>query len=122
MNGCQLAVSTKNTPDAITISTTATLITTTTALAEADSLTPKTRSAVTAIVTSTAGTLKMAVTGSPPGTWTMVPGAALSAAGKLRPTWCRSVISVPDHPTATVAAPSAYSRIRSQPMTQATNS
>ena len=109
-------------PEAITIRTTATLITTTTAFAVADSLTPTTRSAVTAIVTSTAGMLKTAVTGSPPGTGTIVPGAALKAAGKLKPSWCRNVMKLPDHPTATVAAPSAYSRIRSQPITQATNS
>jgi len=52
----------------------------------------------------------------------MAPGAALIAAGIDHPSWCSSVTRLPDHPTATVAAPSAYSRIRSQPMIQATNS
>ena len=56
-----------------------------TLLTEADSLTPTIRSAVTASVIRTAGTLKSAVTGSPPATCTTVPGAALNAAGKLRP-------------------------------------
>ena len=50
----------------MTMSTTATLMTTMTALTVADSLTPTTRSAVTAAVTSTAGTLKTAVTGPRP--------------------------------------------------------
>ena len=35
---------------------------------------------------------------------------------------CRKLTRWPDQPTATVAAPSAYSRIRSQPMIHAKNS
>ena len=89
---------------------------------EADSLTPRTSRAVTATVTRIAGRFKTAVTGSPPATGTIVPGAALNAAGNVRPSCPSSVMRIPDHPTATVAAPSAYSRIRSQPITQATNS
>ena len=64
----------------------------------------------------------MAVTG-PFAVWTIVPGAAANAAGKSIPTksW-RKLLRCPDQPTATVAAPSAYSRIKSQPMIHATNS
>ncbi len=83
MNGCQLAGVDESAPAPMTISTTATLMTTITALTVADSLTPRISSAVTATVMSTAGRLKTAVTGSPPATVTSVPGAALSAAGKL---------------------------------------
>src|SRR5262245_6183904 len=85
MNGCQLAELTKNAPAPMTMSTTATLITTMAALTEADSLTPTMSSAVTATVTKTAGRLKTAVTGSAPATCTTVPGAALNAAGNVRP-------------------------------------
>src|SRR5262249_50737841 len=122
MKGCQFAVSMKNAPAPMTMSTTATLMTTIAALTDADSLTPTINSAVTATVMSTAGRLKTAVTVAPPASCTAVPGAALSAAGKLKPSWLSSVTRLPDHPTATVAAPSAYSRIRSQPITHATNS
>ena len=73
MNGCQFAGTMKNAPAPITISTTATLMTTMTELTVADSLTPKMSSAVTATVTSTAGRLNTAVTGSPPATATTRP-------------------------------------------------
>jgi hypothetical protein len=46
---------------------------------------PTISSAVTSSVTTTAGRLSTAVTCSPPGTITAVPGAALQAAGKRRP-------------------------------------
>src|SRR4051812_41135312 len=82
-NGCQLVRSMNSAPAPITTRTTATLSTTMTLLVDADPLTPVRRSAVTATVMRTAGTLKTAVTGSPPATWTIVPGAALNAAGKL---------------------------------------
>ena len=65
-----------------------------TAFTVADSLTPNISSAVTATVMSTAGRLKTAVTGSPPATWTTVPGAALNAAGKLSPSCPSSVDEV----------------------------
>ena len=112
----------------MTMSTTATLITTMTAFTVADSLTPIMSSRVTAIVMRTAGRLNTAVVPTPFAaiarfaTCTIVPGAALTAAGKDSPSWCSSVTRLPDQPTATVAAPSAYSRIRSHPITQATNS
>src|SRR5687768_5367126 len=122
MHGWKLRLSMNMPPAPITISTTAPLITTTTLLTVTDSRTPNSSSAVTMTVTSTAGRLKTAVTGSPPGTFTSVPGAAASAAGKLMPSCDSRVTKLPDQPTATVAAPRAYSRIRSHPMTQATNS
>ena len=52
----------------------------------------------------------------------MLPGAALSAAGNWMPNSLSSAFRFPDQPTATVAAPSAYSRMRSQPMIHAMNS
>src|SRR5690349_20208249 len=122
MNGCQFEGTMKKAPAAMTTTTTATLTTTITALTVADSLTPTISSSVTAIVMMTAGRLKTAVTRSLPGTWTSVPGAALMAAGNVMPSWRSNVTKFPDHPTATVASPRAYSRMRSQPMTHAMNS
>ncbi len=77
---------------------------------------------MTATAMSTAGRLNTAVVVAPLASVITVPGAALSAAGKVIPMSCRKLTTYPDHPTATVAAPSAYSRMRSQPMIQATNS
>ncbi len=124
MNGCQFAGWMNSAPAPMTTSTIATLMTTMTAFTVADSLTPTTSSAVTATVMRTAGRLKTAtVAGMPPlASCTTVPGAALIAAGMVHPSWPSRVTRLPDQPTATVAAPSAYSRIRSQPMTHATNS
>jgi hypothetical protein len=53
----------------------------------------------------------------------IVHGAAATDAGMSKPrkSW-QKLATCPDQPTATVAAPSAYSRMRSQPMIQATNS
>src|SRR5215211_2356033 len=120
--GTKCPASKKTAPATITSSTTVTLITTTTLLTLADSLTPTTSSAVTSAVMITAGRLNTAVTVAPSAMATAVPGAALSVAGNCRPIWCSSVTRLPDQPTATVAAPSAYSRMRSQPMIHATNS
>src|SRR5437773_2645435 len=104
------------------ISTTATLMITITELTFADSFTPMTMRTVTARVMSTAGRLKTA-SGLQPGALIRVHGAAASEAGKLMPRKsCMKAVKWPDQPTATVAAPSAYSRIRSQPMTHAMNS
>ena len=122
MNGCQFAGSMNIAPAPITISRSAILSTTMTAFTDADSRTPMISSAVTATVIATAGTLKTAVSATPAVMTTDVPGAPLSAAGKLTPSCRRSVTKLPDHPTATVAAPSAYSRMRSQPITHAMNS
>jgi hypothetical protein len=125
MNGCQFSVWMNMAPAPITIITIATLITTITAFTVADSLMPTISSIVTRIVMITAGTLKTAtVVGAiaPPASCTIVPGAALHFAGNCSPSWCSSVTRLPDQPTATVAAPRAYSRIRSQPMIHAMNS
>src|SRR5262249_5312589 len=100
----------------------ATLTNTMTLLTVADSFTPRTSSHVTAAVTSTAGRLKTAVAVCPSGNAITVPGAALIAAGRWIPKSASRLTTLPDQPTATVAAPSAYSRIRSQPMTQAISS
>ena len=62
-----------------------TLIKTITAFTVADSLTPTMRSAVTATVIRTAGRLNTAVAVPPFASWTIVPGAALMAAGKDHP-------------------------------------
>src|ERR1700682_2100584 len=122
MNGFQFAVLTNAAPPRITISTTPTLTMTIAEFTLADSLTPMTIRTVTAIVMSTAGRLMIA-SGLHPGALINVHGAAASDAGMLTPTksW-RNAVKWPDQPTATVAAPSAYSRIRSQPMIHAMNS
>src|SRR5690349_6843204 len=100
----------------------ATLMTTTTALTLADSRTPRTSSHVTKIEIRTAGRLNTEVTEEPSASWMTVPGAALITAGMWMPTSASRLTMLPDQPTATVAAPSAYSRIRSQPIAHATNS
>ena len=122
MNGCQLAVFTYAAPPTMTMITTATLTKTIAVLTVADSLMPMMMRIVTSTVMITAGRLKTAVTG-PAAVATTVPGAPAKRAGKSTPTksW-RKLVRFPDQPTATVAAPSAYSRIRSQPITHATNS
>ena len=52
----------------------------------------------------------------------LTPGAAVRAGGRAIPKPCRKLTTYPDQPAATVAVPSAYSRIRSQPIIQATSS
>src|SRR5439155_20558551 len=122
MKGCQLAALTNEAPPTITISTTATFTMTITVLTFADSLMPTTIRTVTAAVMSTAGRL-ITASGLQPATLMSVQGAAAIDTGKLMPTKsCRKLVMCPDQPTATVAAPSAYSRIRSQPITHAKNS
>src|SRR4030095_3204114 len=122
MKGCQLAVFTNPTPPRITINTTATLMITMAELKLADSLIPMTMSTVTASVTTMAGTLRTAAS-LQPAAWIAQQGAEAYCAGTSTPTKsCRNLTRWPPHPTATVAAPSAYSRIKSQPMTQAKNS
>src|SRR5262245_29825151 len=100
----------------------ATLTNTMIDLTVADSRTPRTRIQVTAAVISTAGKLNTAVTDEPSASLTPVPGAALITAGMSMPKSASRLTTLPDQPTATVAAPSAYSRIRSQPMIQAISS
>ena len=71
-----------------------------------------------------AGQVEDAVDDAPSAVCISVPsGALLKASGKLiRNVSLKRLTTYPDQPTATVAAPNAYSRIRSQPMIQATNS
>src|SRR5690348_15310655 len=95
-----------------------TLTATMTALSVADSRTPRTSTHVTNAVMSTAGTLNT----NPPADAAPIGGAPPSATGSVIPNSPRRLTTLPDQPTATVAAPRAYSRIRSQPMTHATNS
>ena len=122
MNGCQFAVLMYATPPRITITTTATLTSTIAVLTFADSLIPITMSTVTAAVISTAGRLMIA-SGLHPAVLIRVHGAAANAGGIEMPRKSRrKLVRCPDQPTATVAAPSAYSRIKSHPMTQAMNS
>ena len=49
-------------------------------------------------------------------------GAEVNSGGMLMPMSFRKETTYPDHPTATVEAAKRYSRMRSQPMIQATNS
>ncbi len=49
-------------------------------------------------------------------------GEFVSVAGRVMLKWESSDTKCPDHPTATVEAPAAYSSTRSQPMIQATSS
>jgi hypothetical protein len=72
-------------------------------------------------MTSAAGRLNTPAT-IPPADATLVPGAAVSAGGSASPRSRRRLTKYPDHPTATVAPLSAYSRIRSHPMIHATSS
>src|SRR5438128_1646173 len=122
MNGCQFALFTYAAPPRMTMMTTPTFTMTIAVLTLADSLIPITINAVTATVMMTAGRLMIA-SGLQPAILITVQGAAASDGGKLMPTksW-RKLVRWPDQPTATVAAPSAYSRMRSQPMIQAMNS
>ncbi len=106
------------------MSTTATLTITITELTFADSLTPMTIRIVTATVMRTAGRLKIAVGAAAGGRVINVQGAA---GERRREVDADEIVQETraggrDQPTATVAAPSAYSRIRSQPMIQAKNS
>src|SRR5262249_8642035 len=122
MKGCQFAELTYAAPPRITITTTATLMITIAVLTLADSLIPMTIRIVTATVISTAGRL-MNDSGLQPAAGITVHGAAPTDAGMVMPrkSW-RKLERWPDQPTATVAAPSAYSRIRSHPITHAKNS
>src|SRR5258708_7180962 len=122
MNGCQFAVLMNIAPDAITSSTTATFTMTNAELTEADSWIPTPSRIVTSTVMIPAGRLNTAIAVPPSASTTDVPGAALNVAGNEIPKSWRKLTMYPDQPTATVAAPRAYSRIRSQPMIQAMNS
>ena len=62
------------------------------------------------------GRLKYVVT---PG---VVPYAAVSSTGRCKPKPSNSLLKYPDHPADTVAACNAYSKIKSQPITNAISS
>ncbi len=77
------------------------------------SRTPRMSRAVTAATMSTAGRLKV-----PP-----VSGEVDSALGRVNPkVVSRKLLRLPPQPTATAATEMPYSRMRSQPMIQATSS
>ena len=122
MNGCQLSGLTAWAASAMKSRTTATLITTMTLLTVADSLMPITSRVVTRAMMTTAGRLNHAVTVEPSANVTTLPRAAWRWAGMRIPKSPRNETTYPDHPIATVTAPRAYSRMRSQPMIQARNS
>src|SRR5262245_45373718 len=122
MKGCQFAGTTACAAATMKRMTTATLISTMMSLTLADSLMPITSSVVTTATTITAGRLKRAVTDVPSAHVISVPLAPDSAHGTLMPMSRRNETTYPDQPIATVTAPSAYSRIRSQPMIHATSS
>src|SRR5689334_12278099 len=103
-NGLQLLVLTYVIPAMITSRTIASLIATTVALNRADSLTPAMMIMVSRPTSAAAATL-----------W-CVP---VTHAGRWMPMSSRNEAKYVDQPDATAAAPSASSRIRSQPMIQA---
>src|SRR5262249_10217735 len=122
MNGCQFALLIYIAPNPTNSSSTATFTTTITVLNPADSLIPMTRIAETTTTMIAAGTLNTPATVLPSGSATRDPGGPDNAAGKWIPMSCRMLTKFPDHPTAIVAAPSAYSSTRSQPMIHANSS
>jgi hypothetical protein len=83
-----------------------------TALARALSRMPITSSVETVRITSSAGRFTSAPSA--------VPGACAIATGRSIPALWRITRKYPDQPLATAEAATAYSRIRSQPITQAT--
>src|SRR5690606_12896270 len=122
MNGVQLAGSTYITPKPRNAAITATLIATTTALANADWVMPTSHRPLTAATIRIAGRLTMPAvrTNSP---LDQVIGAVASSAGKGTPrVVVRKLTMYPDQPTATVEDANRYSRTRHQPMNQAVNS
>jgi hypothetical protein len=74
-------------------------------------------------MTSTAGRLMMAPVRTI-SKWVapLVNGALVSASGRWNPSCSTRLTTYPDQPTATVPAANRYSRIRFQPMNQATPS
>src|SRR5436190_12694838 len=107
MNGCQLLVLMKNSPATMTSSTMASLMTTMTKLTCDDTLMPRQMTPVR-ISTITAAT--------------RLCFSPYAPAGIVIPAWSITSAKYVDQPTATVLAPRASSRTRSQPMIQATSS
>src|SRR5579864_1587545 len=125
MNGCQFAVINAQCPNAyavanpMKISTTETLITTTTLLKFADSFTPITRIAVITTIADMAK-ISMCAGIEYPKSENVIAGDGLN--GILMPKYPSRLETYPLHPTATVAAPNAYSSTSAQPIIHATSS
>ena len=88
-------------------------------LIRVDSLVPNISSAVRMMTIKTAGRLQIAVASVPSASFTAWPVASAHWGGMWMPKLPSRLTKYPDQPTATVDAPMAYSRIRSQPMIQA---
>src|SRR5688572_18608326 len=101
---------------------TATFKTTITELNLADSLTPITRTIESNTTTKTAGRFMTPRTIEPSASFTCSNGDANKVGGRAIPKSLSMDCSVADHPTDTVAAPTAYSNTRTQPMIQARSS
>ncbi len=134
MKGCQLRLCTYRNPTITKTTRTPVLTMTMKLLNPADSRIPSTRIVVMARTMNTAGRLTIAPVACQPATLhpatacaTCVAeqnrnGGPASTSGTWTPRRSRKLTNVADQPTPTVAAPMAYSRIRSHPMIQATNS
>src|SRR5207237_6324321 len=121
-------------PTRMKVKTTNSLIATMMLLKTADSLMPMTRRKVMIATIIMAGTLRVAPVLTQPsvnsrhtfipasGGATWLYGAEVKAAGMEMPQSFRNWVTYPDQPTATVEAAKRYSRMRSQPMIQATSS
>src|SRR5882724_219125 len=93
-----------------------------TALTVEDSWVPLTKSNEISTTTNTAGRLMKPWMVVPSVRRTCCHGEAKRAGGRLMPKLCNKATRVADQPMETVAAPTAYSSTRSQPMIQASNS
>ena len=111
MNGDQLSGLTNVNPAAMKNRTAASLMATITALNRALSRTPTTSSAVMASTMRAAGRLIRAPS--------VAHGDAVIHSGRCSPKPARMRWKYPLQPTATVIDPTAYSRMRSQPIIQA---
>src|SRR3954468_4048046 len=111
MNGVRFARFTYDAPATTNTTSTTDLIATSNVFVSADCLMPITSSEATTRTMSAAGRLNR-----PSG------GGLISDGGMTIPKSRAKLTKYPDQPTATVATLNAYSRIRSQPMIQATNS
>jgi hypothetical protein len=110
-NGWKLPVPKLNIATTMKNSSTVSLTTTITRFTRALSVTPRTSRSVMARTTTTAGRLKM-----PPSS-----GEVAIASGRAKPNAAsRNAFRFPPQPTAIAATDTPYSRIRSQPMIQAT--
>jgi hypothetical protein len=81
---------------------------------------PRISSSETATMIRIAGRLTRPVTVAPSASVTLSNGETTSRAGRLSPQSCSSDTTYRDQLTDTVAAPTAYSSTRSQPMIHAT--